>query len=52
MIRMLRKWVGLIHCSMICRVILQAGLGDLQWISVLLYIHFAICLYYVLVIIL
>lgn len=38
----------MIHCSIICRVMLQAGLGELQCISFLLYIHFAICLYYVL----
>lgn len=46
--RMLRKWRCLIHCSVICRVMLQAGLRDLQCISVLLYTHFAIFLYYVL----
>jgi len=49
---MLRKWAGLIHCNVICRVMLQAELGDLQYILVLLYIRFVICLYYVLAIIL
>lgn len=48
---MLRKWGGLIHCSIICRVMLHAGLGGIQCILALLYIHFAICLYYVLAII-
>lgn len=49
---MLRKRGDLIHCSMICRVMLQAGLGDLQCVLVLLCIHFAICHYYIRAIIL
>lgn len=45
---MLRKRTVLIHCSVICRVMLQAGLRDLQYISVLICIYFAFFLYYVL----
>lgn len=31
---------------MICRVMFQARLGDLQCMLAFLYIHFTICLYY------
>lgn len=45
---MIRKRRSLIHCSVICRVMLQVGLRDLQCISVLIYISFAFFLYYIL----